>query len=93
MHTGQHIHITEGQTEVSKHVATSDHEEGDLEIVALGYEQNWYRRGIREAIEIKRHRPDLNVDEGRHHLSPLYERIICPPVKTSDPPDKISEMN
>ena len=93
MHTGQHIHITEGQTEVSKHVATCDHEEGDLEIVALGYEQNWYRRGIREAIEIKRHRPDLNVDEGRHYLSPLYERIISPPVKTSDPHDKIPEVN
>ena len=87
MHTGADIHITEGQSEVSKHVATQEHEEGDMTIEAICYDMNWYNRGIREAIEIRRYKPDLNIDEGRHYLSPIYDGIIQRPrVKILRPP-------
>lgn len=76
MHTGQDIILTEGQTEVSKHAASEQHEKNDITIKALSYDQNWYTRGIREAIEIKRWKPRLNADEGRYRLNPIYDVII-----------------
>ena len=41
MHTGAGIHITEGQSEVSKHVATNKHDDVDVTIEAVCYEENW----------------------------------------------------
>ena len=76
MHTGEDIVITEGNTEMSKHVASAEHEKGDIEIEAISYDENWYTRGIREAIEIKRRKPKLNLDGGRYHLSAIYDNIV-----------------
>ena len=42
----------------------------------MAYDENWYTRGIREAIVIKEIKPTLNIDEGRYHLSPIYDNII-----------------
>lgn len=88
IHTGANIHLTEGSTEVSKHVALQDHEQEDLAIKALAYDENWYTRGIREAMEIKKRRPEMNIDEGRYHLSVIYDNIL------RSPPDvKIQRRN
>ena len=37
---------------------------------------NWFDRGVREAIEIKKKKPTLNEDEGRYHLSVIYDTIF-----------------
>ena len=78
MHTGSEIHLNEGQTEVSKHVATEEHENGDVSIHTINHDDNWYSRGIREAINIKKRKPTLNADEGRFHLNPIYDVILHP---------------
>ena len=57
-------------------MANVDHEEGDVEIKTIINDENWYSRGIREAIEIKRRKPDLNLDEGRYHIPVIYDKII-----------------
>ena len=76
MNSGDNIITNEGNTEVSKHIASEEHEKGDVVIKAITYDENWYTRGIREAIVIKEIKPTLNVDEGRYHLSPIYDNII-----------------
>ena len=52
----------------------------------LCYDDNWYQRGVKEAIAINKLKPTLNQDEGRHHLSPIYSKLIRSSVvlKTSD---------
>ena len=43
----------------------------------LGREKNKLRRGIKEAIEIKRNKPTLNKNEqDRYFLSPIYDNLI-----------------
>ena len=69
--------ITEGSTEVSKHLVAEDHLEGDLTIKAVGFSQNTRHRRIKEALEIKRRNPVLNLDPGVY-LSPIYDNIIFP---------------
>ena len=51
--------------------------EGDLTIKAVGFSQNTRHRRIKEALEIKRRNPVLNLDPGVY-LSPIYDNIIFP---------------
>ena len=74
MNNGQKI-MTEGTTEVSKHVMSHEHKEGDIIIKAVTYDEIWLKRGIREAIEIKKRKPDLNLDEGRYYLPRIYDNL------------------
>ena len=53
MNSGENIITNEGNTEVSKHIASQEHEKGDVIIKAMAYDENWYTRGIREANVIK----------------------------------------
>ena len=76
MDTGSDILITEGNTEVSAHMAKEHHEPGDVTIKAITYDDNWYTRGIREAIKIKKRNPTLNADEGRYFLSAIYDNLF-----------------
>lgn len=48
----------------------------DRNIKILGRDKNWFRRGIREAIEIKRLNPALNKDRGRHILSNSWSVLL-----------------
>ena len=75
MNRGEKI-LTEGTTIVSKHVAEEDHEEGDITIKAVSYETNWRARGVKEAIEIRKKKTNMNQDEGRHYLSAIYNKLI-----------------
>ena len=42
----------------------------------LDRESNWFKRGVKEAIHIRRRKPDLNLDKGRHHLPPCYNQLL-----------------
>ena len=68
--------LLEGNTEVSKHVAHTEHQKEDVSIKAISYDRNWFTRGVREAIEIKRRQPKLNIDGGRYNLNPIYDNIL-----------------
>ena len=76
LHTGRNIELTEGATEVSKHKAEYNHIEGDFEMKAISYDKNFYTRGIREAIEIRKKNPSLNSDNGRYFLPKIYDLVL-----------------
>ena len=78
LNSGTNIILSEGNTVVSKHMATQDHKEGDITFTAITFDENWYTRGIREAIEIKKTSPTLNEDQGRYYLSAIYDNILVP---------------
>ena len=68
--------LTEGGTEFSRHVASDIHEKSDLEFSVICKDENWFRRGVKEAIAIRKLNPTLNQDEGRYNLSPMYSKFI-----------------
>ena len=76
MHEGTNQILTEGNTEFSAHVASDEHEKDDFEFSILCTEENWFKRGIKESIAIRKIRPTLNLDDGRYHLSPIYDSLI-----------------
>ena len=89
--------LTEGNTEFSAHVASDIHERQDLRTTVLCTEENWYRRGVKEAIAIRKIKPTLNKDDGRHHLSRIYDGLIRSSVKLKTPrtrePEASEERN
>ena len=76
LHTGANLIWSEGNTEVSKHIAEFDHEPQDVTIKAITYDNNWHRRGYKEALEIRRRHPNLNQDQGRTFIPHIYGRVI-----------------
>ena len=68
--------LTEGGTEFSAHVASDTHEKTDLEFFILCKDDNWFGRGVKEAVAIRKIKPTLNLDEGRFQLSPMYDNFI-----------------
>ena len=76
MDQGPPIWLTEGTSAVSTHLA-EDHDHKEVKVSILGRERNKLRRGIREAIEIKKNKPTLNKNEqDRYYLPPIYDKII-----------------
>ena len=68
--------LSEGTTDFSAHVASDTHEKSDLRFSVLCTEENWYKRGVKEAVAIRKIKPTLNKDQGRHKLSPIYDQLI-----------------
>ena len=85
MQTGSDQRLTEGNTEFSAHVASYTHDRTDLRTTVLCTDDNWYRRGIKEAIAIRKIKPTLNKDDGRHHLSRIYDGLIRSSVQLKTP--------
>ena len=76
MNQGPKMHLTEGSTEFSVHLAKDIHEKSDLRHSIICIEDNWLKRGIKEAIAIRKIRPTLNLDDGRYHLSAIYNQFV-----------------
>ena len=74
MNSGRNIKITEGNTEVSQHIATLEHEKGDIKMTAITYQHSKRKRKIQEAIEIKKRNPRLNKDIG-YFLPTIYDTV------------------
>ena len=85
VHTGRDQPLTEGNTEFSAHVASDFHSKEDLEWSIIYTEPNYFKRGVKEAIAIKKLQPDLNLDGGRYHLPPVYDRLIRSSLKIKGP--------
>ena len=68
--------LTEGGTEFSAHVASDIHEKTDLEFTVLCKDDNWFSRGVKEAVAIRKIKPSLNLDDGCYQLSPMYDKFI-----------------
>ena len=96
MQTGSNQPLTEGSTEFSAHVAGDLHEKGDLSYEVLCTEEKWFARGVKEAIAIRKIRPSLNQDEGRYHLSAIYNKFIrtsLPLLKSRQGAEEVTEEN
>ena len=76
MHHGSNQRLTLGSTVFSSHLAGDHHSKEDVESKILCTEENWFKRGVKEAIAIRKIRPTLNQDDGRYHLSKMYDKLI-----------------
>ncbi|KAI8502833.1 hypothetical protein Bbelb_195350 [Branchiostoma belcheri] len=45
-------------------------------VKVLDQDSDWFARGVREAIQIRRQRSTLNKDRGRHYLKPAYDCLL-----------------
>ena len=85
IHEGADQVLSEGNTEFSAHVASDSHEREDLQYSIVCTEENWFKRGVKEAIAIRKLRPTLNKDDGRFHLSRVYDKMIRSSVSIKTP--------
>ena len=76
LNEGKKEPLSEGSTEFLAHVASQEHEKCDLGHSIICTEDNWFKRGVKEAIAIRKIKPSLNLDDGRYHLSTLYDDFI-----------------
>ena len=72
LNEGRKLIINTGGSEVAEHMQQQSHGKDDIDYDIIGNEDNWFKRGIKEAIEIRKRNPTLNADEGRYHLSPIW---------------------
>ena len=61
---------------VGEHAINKGHTIDWDNVSVLDRENDWFRRGVREAIHIKRTNYTLNKDQGRHNLPSCYDKVI-----------------
>ena len=76
MHEGERLPPINENSEVAVHMRENEHRREDMEIKILGYEQNWWKRGVKEAIHIRKLKPTLNKDQGRYNLSHIWTSLV-----------------
>jgi len=59
------------------HVESPGHKIDLDSVKILDKDTNWRRRGIKEAIYIRRHQPTLNQDGGRYRLAPIWNSLLA----------------
>ena len=57
-------------------------------VKVLDREAKWFKRGVKEAIQIKRRGSNLNRDKGRHQLPPAFDSILS----SDQPPSTSGQM-
>ncbi len=72
----EHQRPSNKSSPVVQHNKSTGHKVNDKNVRILEKEDNWFRRGVKEAIYIKANNSTLNRDQGRHHLPAVYERTI-----------------
>ena len=59
-----------------QHAREQGHHFRREDVSVLDHEQDWVRRGIKEAIYIRALNPAINIDSGHHTLSNHFDKII-----------------
>ena len=70
-------HSTRPESPVTTHASQLQHlidSEGVK--ILIDREDNWFRRGVKEAIHIKKTGSELNKDRRQHHLNTVYNKLI-----------------
>ena len=76
-------HKNPGTSPVYDRAANSTHSIDYEGVVVKAREEDWFKRGVKEAIHIKRKASDLNKDKGRHQLPSVYDSIISSDQSTT----------
>ena len=71
----QHASQREPTTAVGEHIGRENHKIKDEEVKVLARESNTWQRKIREAVEIRTHKPEMNKDNG-YDLPAIYNNIL-----------------
>ena len=71
----EHLRPSSASSEVSQHIHR-DYPRHKVEVEVLDHEDRWIERGIKEAIYIRVHRPDLNRDTGRYLLPYIWDNLL-----------------
>ena len=87
MNEGEKIITNAGSSEVAKYMMDRGLQKEDMEIRFRGYERNWMKRGIKEAIEIRRRKPTINADQGRYYLPSIWDVNIRTPNTSNEKKD------
>ncbi len=69
---------------VVEHTKDSKHTMDWDSVRVLDQDSDWFRRGVREAINIRREPSSLNRDRGRHDLPPVYDIVLRDPDGSRD---------
>ena len=69
-----------------QHARENHHHFRKEDITILSSEQDWVKRGIKEALFIKTLKPSINIDPGRHALSSHFDSILQPLITAPPPP-------
>ena len=69
-----------------QHARENGHHFRREDVSILCSEQDWTRRGIKEALFIKTLSPSINIDPGRHHLTDHFDTILSSLIKPPPPP-------
>ena len=61
------------------HLKDKGHSFEDSQVRILDREEDWFKRGVKEAIYVKTEKPSLNRGGGvRHLLSATYNAVLTP---------------
>ena len=60
-----------------QHAREHNHHFREEDMTVLASENDWVKRGIKEAIFIKSLNPSINIDPGRHSLSSHFDQILA----------------
>ena len=77
---------------IGEHISQTGHPISIEDVKIVGTESDWHRRKIKEAIEIKTHRPSLNRDGG-YELAHIYNNFWSRENNTYHVTNEISEGN
>ncbi len=70
---------------VALHAKIRQHNVDYDNVKVLDRETNWFRRGVKEAIQIEVSEADLNRDRGRHTLPRVYRGLLHSGYKRDSP--------
>ena len=69
-----------------QHAREHNHHIRKEDVSILASEQDWVKRGIKEAIYIKALNPSINIDPGRHSLSSHFYNVLSDIIEAPPPP-------
>ena len=70
-------HLSRNSSAVREHCQLTGHSVDSSKTKVLATESNTFKRHIRDAIEIRSHKPSLNRDNG-FELASIYDTILAP---------------
>ena len=59
-----------------QHARDHGHHFRKEDVSILTSEQDWVKRGVKEALFIRALNPSINIDPGRHNLSTHFDKIL-----------------